>query len=226
MDDHVILIENLIYIWHEMKNLFMIYVSIACIIAWNELRNFHLLLQQKLSSLEGSLNPSSFIGEGLSDEMNLLCGPRLTHSSHYCGNVKAWIKIMISCSIRVCSPELIDALLYPLLFDLYLMHQTEFLQDFPNENLLSGVNIHALGIVWFANYCLILFIQEIVSFIPNIYWLPNLGEIIMKSSPKLSCYHIVVGSQKKIVLAWSKIEGLTSREISNWNSSHFFDTAN
>jgi hypothetical protein len=27
-------------------------------------------------------------------------------------------------------------------------------------------------------------------------------------------------------LAWSKIEGLTSREISNWNSSHFFDAAN
>lgn len=81
------------------------------------------------------------------------------------------------------------------------MHETEFLQNLSDENFLGGVNVHALGIVRFADDGFALFAEEIISFVSRINWLPNLGEIIVQSGPKLSCYHVIVRSQQKVILA-------------------------
>lgn len=95
---------------------------------------------------------------------------------------------MIAGTIRVSSPELIDALLDPTFLHIYLMNQAQLFENLMDENSLGWVDIH-VGRIAVNRHDHIMFFGG----------LPDITKVFMQSTPELSCYHIIVGGKEEVV---------------------------
>ena len=93
---------------------------------------------------------------------------------------------MVASSIRIITPKLEDAFLYPFFLYLLLMHKAQLLQNLLYEDSLGWMDVHTLRIGM---------IDNVASAISLVGWSPDLCEIIVEGGPKLCSDHVVVRSK-------------------------------
>lgn len=168
-----------------------------------------------LGGLEGSLYPASQIGECFSHDEDFFIFPRPADCFHDCLNIITWEPVVISCSKRISTPILIQSLLDPSSINLLTMKQRELPHNLPN-NLHTCVDHILIALFFFQTFSTSIFL---------VFCWSKSVKVKLEIFPKLGCHHIIVRSQKEILIVVAEVKALTNRQICYWNSSHLLNTS-